>query len=124
MCVLRLSAVIEVRPRTETDLTGRSVPNFGWSVGCKVLDRSPGGAQVRVNGVFGLPETFMLEIPQTEERPSDSARNPQGRSQPAARGLRGLPLSSHAPSTCLTTLPSSVGGQSGNCIRWVNASVR
>ncbi|XYD11326.1 PilZ domain-containing protein [Methylobacterium sp. NMS12] len=56
------------RPRIETDLTGRIVPNFGRPVGCRVLDRSPGGAQLRVNSVFGLPETFMLEIPQTEER--------------------------------------------------------
>ncbi len=59
-----------VRPRIETDLTGRIVPNFGRAVGCRVLDRSPGGAQLRVNSVFGLPETFMLEIPQTEERMS------------------------------------------------------
>lgn len=59
-----------VRPRTDTDLTGCIVPNFGRAVGCKVLDRSRGGAQLRVNGVFGLPETFMLEIPQTEERVS------------------------------------------------------
>ncbi|XYD09895.1 PilZ domain-containing protein [Methylobacterium sp. NMS12] len=57
-------------PRSETDLTGRIVPNFGRPVGCRVLDRSTGGAQLRVNSVFGLPDTFMLEIPQTEERVS------------------------------------------------------
>ncbi|KAA0122133.1 PilZ domain-containing protein [Methylobacterium sp. P1-11] len=56
------------RPRSEADLTGRIVPNFGRPIGCKILDRSASGAQLRVNSVFGFPETFMLEIPQTEER--------------------------------------------------------
>ncbi|MGU3668614.1 PilZ domain-containing protein [Methylobacterium sp. A49B] len=54
-------------PRTDTDMTGRIVPGVGVPMGCRVRDRSGTGAQLRVNSVFWIPDTFRLEIPLTGE---------------------------------------------------------
>jgi hypothetical protein len=54
-------------PRTETDMTGRIVPGLGRPIGCRVSDRLGTGAQLRVNSVLGIPDTFRLEIPLTGE---------------------------------------------------------
>jgi hypothetical protein len=46
----------------------RIVPRFGKTISCRIVDRSDTGARLRVDSVFGIPEMFLLEVSESEER--------------------------------------------------------
>lgn len=46
----------------------RIVPRYGKALSCRIVDRSETGAKLRVDSVFGIPDCFLLEVSESDER--------------------------------------------------------
>ncbi|MGA4552347.1 PilZ domain-containing protein [Methylorubrum aminovorans] len=46
----------------------RIVPRYGKALSCRIVDRSETGARLRVDSVFGIPDLFLLEVSESDER--------------------------------------------------------
>ncbi|MCE4224120.1 hypothetical protein HCU64_10185 [Methylobacterium sp. C25] len=55
------------RPRVRVDSVGHIITKKGNPIACRVVDRSPDGARLFVDSVFGIPNEFRLVIQKTSE---------------------------------------------------------
>jgi len=55
------------RPRVRVDSVGYIITRKGNPISCRIIDRSPDGARLFVDSVFGIPNEFRLVIQKTRE---------------------------------------------------------